>query len=329
MKPVTIDTKMSDLLALPELQPYRRYMLFTPKGAPANDPLRDAAIRDLAKIGWSPEGIAAGMNCFLTALEAGRAAQYFVYDEADCLDDAEKKDVNLIRLSPEQADPGKPIVVLCAGGGYGAVCTMVEALPTARHMVEAGHTVFMLTYRVALPQAALRALDDLAAAIRWLGDHAAELGIDASRYAIGGYSAGANLISNWGCPGIGWRHYGAPKPLCMFPVYTFIDLKAESHRNEQGGILAPMLGENWRDELDKYNVVDLIDADYPPCYIVCGKDDAMVPCRNSELMKERLDAAGVPAILEEGEHAQHGFGDGTGTDVEGWPGRALEFLGGL
>ncbi len=31
-------------------------------------------------------------------------------------------------------------------------------------------------------------------------------------------------------------------------------------------------------------------------------------------------------MLEEGNHAPHGFGDGTGTDVEGWPMRAISFL---
>ena len=51
----------------------------------------------------------------------------------------------------------------------------------------------------------------------------------------------------------------------------------------------------------------------------------MVPPVNSEMMKARLDAAGVPAVLEEGEHAFHGFGDGLDTDVEGWPERALAF----
>lgn len=326
MNAITVETKMSDLMSLPELQAYRRYMLFTPQGAPANDPLRDARVQDLAAIGWSPEGIAAGMNCFLAALEAGRVEQYFIYDEAECAAEPDKKYVNLIRITPEKTDPDKPIVVLCAGGGYQTVCTMVEALPTARHMVEAGYTVFLLTYRVGKLPAAILALNDLAAAIRWLGEHASELGVDASRYAIGGYSAGANLVSNWGCANIGWKRYGAPKPLCMFPIYTFIDLKAESHRDEKAGIVMPMLGEDWPQRIDDYNVVDHIDQDYPPCYIVCGKDDAMVPCVNSELMKQRLDAAGVPAILEEGEHAAHGFGDGTGTDVEGWPGRALAFL---
>lgn len=29
------------------------------------------------------------------------------------------------------------------------------------------------------------------------------------------------------------------------------------------------------------------------------------------------------------DHAAHGFGDGTGTELEGWPERALAFLEGL
>ena len=326
MTMITVETKLADIMTLPELQAYRRYMLFAPQLDQANDPLQNARLCDLAAIGWSPEGIAAGLNFFLGALQDGRVDQYFVYSEKDCADDPTKKDVNLIRVCPKKPDPGKPVIVLCAGGAYQGVCTMVEALPTARHMVEAGYAVFMMTYRVSLPQAAILALDDLAAAIRWLGERAGELGIDGTRYAIGGYSAGANLISNWGCANIGWKRYGAPKPLCMFPIYTFIDLVTESHRDEKGGLLAPMLGDDWKEKLEEYNVVDHIDADYPPCYIVCGKDDATVPCRNSELMKERLEAAGVPVILEEGEHAAHGFGDGTGTDVEGWPERAIEFV---
>ena len=326
MKMIDTDTKMAELLDMPELREYRRYLLFMPHGDQANDPLQDSRISDLAGIGWSPEGITAGVNCFLKALNDRRVRMHFVYSDEECSSDPDKKDVNIIQISPEKPAPDKPVIVLCSGGGYQAVCNLAEAFPTARHMLETGCTVFIVTYRVAVPQAALAALDDLAAAVSWLCGHANETGVDATRYAIGGYSAGANLISNWGCTGIGWKHYGVPKPVCMFPVYTFIDLKAESHRNEQGGILPFMFGDEWRSVLDIYNVEEHIDSDYPPCYIVCGKDDATVPCRHSEIMKERLDAAGVPAILDEGEHAAHGFGDGTGTDAEGWPKRALAFL---
>ena len=326
MKTITGETKLADLMALPEMQPYCRFMIYSSRDDLSIDRFLDARISDLAKIGWSPEGIAAGLNGFLCAAAENRVKLHFIYPEAECADDPYKKDVSLIRITPVKPDPEKPFVVLCAGGAYRNVCTMVEALPTARHMVDAGYTVFLMTYRVSAPKAALFALDDLAAAVRWLGNQAAKPGIDSVRYAIGGYSAGANLISNWGCAHIGWKHYGAPKPLCLFPIYTYIDLKAGSDLDEDGGILPLMLGDDWREKLDQYSVAEHIDADYPPCYIVCGKDDATVPCRNSEMMKEHLDAAGVPSILEEGEHAPHGFGDGTGTDVEGWPERAVRFL---
>ena len=323
---ITVDTRITNLAKLPELQPYLRYMIFSPLCDITSGFLRDKKIIDLNEIGWSADGITAGLNAFMRAISEGRVELHSVYSEADCADDPLKKDVNLIRISPVRPDKAKPFVMLCAGGGYQNVCTMVEALPTARHMVDAGYTVFLMTYRVSVSAAAIKALDDLAAAVRWLENHAAALGIDPSRYAIGGFSAGANLISNWGCAHIGWKHNGAPKPLCLFPIYTFIDLKAEAEQNELGGILALMLGEGWREKLDQYSVADHIDRDYPPCYIVCGKDDATVPSRNSELMKQRLDSTGIPSILEEGKHAAHGFGDGTGTDVEGWPERAMRFL---
>ena len=51
-----------------------------------------------------------------------------------------------------------------------------------------------------------------------------------------------------------------------------------------------------------------------------------VPPVNSEQLMHLLQKACVPAILEEGDHAPHAFGDGTGTDVEGWPDRAIDFL---
>ena len=38
-------------------------------------------------------------------------------------------------------------------------------------------------------------LDDVSAALRWFADHAEELGVDATRLAIGGESAGANLAA--------------------------------------------------------------------------------------------------------------------------------------
>ena len=329
----TTQSTMMDVFTAPEFREYQRFLMYNgarqEEDNDMNAQMAQAPLAALSQIGWSPEGIVSGLNFFEEAIDSGRVQQYFIYPEDECDDDPLKKDINFIRIRPAALKEGAPVIVLCAGGAYQSVCTMVEALPTARHMSDLGYEIFLFSYRVGVVGAALKALDDLGAGVKYLRDNAEELGIAPFHYAIGGYSAGANLISNWGAPDVGYKAYGLPKPEAMFPIYTFIDLKTESKRDEKGGLLEPMFGKNFATLIDRFNIVDQIDAEYPPCYIVCGKDDNTVPPINSELMKEKLDAAGVPAVLDEGEHAPHGFGDGTGTDVEGWPERAIAFLEGL
>lgn len=334
MERFTQESTMGDVFMAPEFASISKYLMFSPNPPEipeGQEGFGRAPLSGLARIGWSPEGIVKGLNFLVEEIEAGRMEQYFVYEEADCADAPMKADVNLIRLLPENPKEEKdgkkvPYILLAAGGAYNSVCTMVEALPTARHMVEMGYQVFLFTYRVGYQGVTPHALDDLAAAIAYIGRHAEQFGIDPERYAVGGYSAGANLISNFGTGNIGWKRFGLPKPICMFPIYTFIDLKAESKRDERGGLVSAMFEGDFTKYLDDYNVVEHIDADYPPCYVVCGKDDATVPPVNSEVMVDLLKKQGTPAVLDEGEHAPHGFGDGTGTDVEGWPEKAIAFL---
>lgn len=323
----TLENTLSDINTAPELANYSQYLMYgNPDGAGGPPPGVDKQpLFSLSEAGWSPEGILVGINKLVELIDTDHVKQYFVYDEAE-ISAKQMKYVNLIHLMPEKLDASKPSVVLCAGGAYFAVCTMVESLPTARHFLEKGYQVFLLTYRVGEPCVTPRSIDDLARAIKYLCDHAAELNVDSERIVIGGYSAGANLISSFGTTNIGYRKYGLPKPLALLPVYTFIDLKAEAKRDENGGLLSHMFGPDYLSYLPEYNIADHVDADYPPCYITVGKNDTTVPCANSELLKELLDKAGVPAILDEGEDAPHGFGDGTGTDVEGWPERAMDFI---
>ncbi len=329
MELFTTQSKVIEILQHPLFAQVRKYLFYTAQAeleGPQADFIRNAAIADLAAVGWSAEGIAGGLNCLAENLTAGRVSVHPVYDPADCWDDPQKKNVSLICMKPEKPDSSLPFIVLCAGGGYASVCTMVEALPAARHFLKAGYTVFLMTYRVSSSPAIPHALEDLAQAFRWLRAHSGELSIHSDRYAVGGFSAGGNLTVNWGSSRIGYAAYGLPKPLCLFAVYALTDLREFRRLQPDDGMAQMWLGAGWEKEIDRYNVIDHVDEAYPPCYIVCGKDDATVSPSNSEELAARLTKAGVACVLEEAEHAQHGFGDGTGTGTEGWPGRAMAFL---
>lgn len=80
------------------------------------------------------------------------------------------------------------------------------------------------------------------------------------------------------------------------------------------------------DYLEKYKVSNMIDTEYPPCFIVHCKDDSTVPYENSVYLHDRLKEYGIRTQLKLGEKGEHGFGDGRGTDVEGWPEEAIKFL---
>ncbi len=328
MSKITPESKLLDVLTAPELQSVSRFLMYSPIPAEGEQAQQMAMtpIKYLQAVGWSPESICEGVNFLIEEISGNRAHQLFIYSEKEKSDDPQMGDVNLIHLLTENPDVRKPFIILAAGGAYNTVCTLVEPLPTAVHFVQAGYSVFLLTYRVATAMAAPKALEDLSAAVAYVRKHAQELGVSADRYAVGGFSAGANLISNYGVPSLGYQAHGLPKPLMLMPIYPFVDLKAETVVNGFGDIFQLMFGDNNGAYVEKYNVIGQIDADYPPCYLVCGKDDTTVPPEQSEKMKTALDKAGVPAVLEQGAHAPHGFGDGTGTDVKGWPERAIAFL---
>lgn len=327
---ITENMTLGEIVLLPELEAYKNAIKYDGEDLEVsmNEDTGDreffTALKDNVQGGLALKGT----SFLLDMVRNNRSAIYNLYSDEECIDNPENKYVTLLRFTPETVDKSKPYILLCSGGAYICVCHHVEALPTAEHFVDAGYQVFALTYRVRAKDGSLPAgLHDIAKAIQFIKEHEQEFGLDGNNYVIGGYSAGGNLIGNWGNGKVGYKKYNAPKPVAMLPVYAALGYEKIDYSDRDNFYMVGMLGKDFsEDKMKPYIVIDNIDEDYPPCYIVCGKADQVVSCKNSEMLKAALDKLNIPAILEETDNDPHGFGDGTGYEAAGWPERAIEFI---
>jgi acetyl esterase len=153
----------------------------------------------------------------------------------------------LVRVYPASADAGAsadaiavtdaaarrrtPALVWAHGGGFVAGdLDMPEADWVARALAGRGITVVSIDYRLVGDGAGRfpAGSDDVLAAWRWTLDHADELAIDPDRIAIGGASAGANLVTGAVLRLLGHAPVvdAVPLPVGVFLAYpTLLDVQ--------------------------------------------------------------------------------------------------------
>jgi len=108
--------------------------------------------------------------------------------------DEDRPEHRLDIYRPRDAPEPLPVVLYVHGGGFRILSKdthWVMGLAFAR----AGYLVFNISYRLAPQHRFPAALQDCAAALAWLHEHAAALGGDLDRLVVAGESAGANLVS--------------------------------------------------------------------------------------------------------------------------------------
>jgi len=93
-----------------------------------------------------------------------------------------------------------PGIVLVHGGGWRAGVRGNFA-PMAIRMAQRGYAAATISYRLSPEALYPAAVQDARAAVRWMRTHAAEYGIDPSRIAIGGGSAGGQIAALAGVTG--------------------------------------------------------------------------------------------------------------------------------
>jgi acetyl esterase len=142
--------------------------------------------------------------------------------------------VRLYRPASAPADANLPALVYAHGGGWVFGNLDSHDVLCAQLAIEAGITVFAIDYRLAPEVRFPGAFDDVVAGLKWVAANGASIGIDATKLAIGGDSAGGNLaaaVSIWA------RDNGGPKLLLQLLAYPVTDAvaRAESYRRYEDG----------------------------------------------------------------------------------------------
>lgn len=209
-----------------------------------------------------------------------------------------------------------PALLYMHGGGFVIGSLDTHDAPCSLLAELGGCVVFSLDYRLAPEHRFPAAVDDVVAAFRWLGEHAAELELDATRLAVGGDSAGGNLSAVLAQTAV--REAWPVRPMFQLLLYPALDMRRlhASHRDFADGYMLTagsmdwFLGHYLRGEADITDVraSPLLAPDLhglPPAYIATAGFDPLRDEGNE--YARRLQAAGVPVELQCHDSLVHGF----------------------
>lgn len=222
----------------------------------------------------------------------------------------------------------RPYVLLIPGGGFWNVWSLTEGWPVADHFNCAGFHAFVLTYRVGGVEGMLdKEMEDVAAAVSLIREKAGHFHVNGDRYITCGFSAGGYITCLWSTMGKGYGAFGLPRPEAMIPIYPVTSFKQLMADHAVGGDLAERLFYTDIAEAvnEDYEIPEHVEG-FPPCCIFLAAGDELVPPVHSKLLKAALDEKGIPCHMEIGPTGGHGFADGTGMCMEGWPERAAQWF---
>jgi len=200
-----------------------------------------------------------------------------------------------------------PILIQIYGGAWQRGSPGDDA-SFATYLASRGYAVFAIDYRHAPAAKWPSQVDDVRAAIAWVRAHAADYQADASRIAIIGRSAGAQLamlagftdpaikgvISYYGPVNLerGWREPPRPDPIGSRPV------------------LEAYLGGTPDQVPDRYiaaSPIQYVNAKVPPTLLIYGTRDHIVQSKYGRDLHAKLVAAGAVSELVEIPWADHAF----------------------
>jgi acetyl esterase len=215
--------------------------------------------------------------------------------------------------APEEIGGPHPLLVYLHGGGFVVGDLDVHDEPCRVLCRHAGVHVLSVDYRLAPEHPFPAAAHDAVAALHWAFEHAAELGADPARVAVGGDSAGGNLAAHA-------ARRAERRPALQLLIYPAADMTSErpSHTLFAEGFYLTDADRRWYHDQyfsgpggpdsEEARAMSLFAGDLgalPPALVITAAFD---PLRDEgEAYAEALRAAGTPVLLRRFDGLVHGF----------------------
>lgn len=227
-------------------------------------------------------------------------------------------DVRVLVYLPRNQPRPLPALLWIHGGGYVLGSADGDDLGVKGFVTEVGCAAVSVDYRLAPETPFPGPVEDCYAALLWLHAHAAELGVDASRIAVGGASAGGGLAAGLA---LLTRDRGVVPLAFQCLIYPMLDDRTVSTADPH-----PYTGEFiWTRDANRFGWTSLLGgepggpdvspyaaaaraeslAGLPPAYISVGALDLFLD-EDIEYAR-RLIRDGVPTELHVYPGAFHGF----------------------
>ena len=263
--------------------------------------------------------------------EAAQQSYYFpLYTGEECQAAPEKKGRNIVWFpSADKAADSRPFIMLVPGGGFVNVWNLTEGWPVAQQFNALGYHVFILTYQVGVEAAAVKAMDDMAKAMEIIRLRKDEFHVNPDRYITCGFSAGGYIVCLWNTE-VGYPAFSLPKPQACFPIYPvtsyrLMDAEEWDEGDDKDAFARSGVGCTMQEACSSCFDIPTHTEAFPPTAIFVTEEDKLVDPEHSKCLARSLEHAGIPCRLEAGPTGGHGFADGTGMCMEGWPQRAIEW----
>ena len=213
-----------------------------------------------------------------------------------------------------------PLIIWVHGGAF-RMGSKEDELPLP--YLEAGYALASINYRLSQHALFPAQIEDCKGAVRWLRAHANAYGLDPSRFAAWGPSAGGHLAAMIGVTShveeyeVGQHLDESSRVKVVVDYYGPTDFLQMDSQRPAGGMIhdtpdspeSELVGGPIQENPEKVaraNPVTYVTADAPPFLIVHGNADPLVPYGQSKLLVAALQAAGVPVTFYTVEGGGHG-----------------------